>query len=38
MLGIRGLDGFGAVHAALGLLALTLGAVVLLRAKGTGYV
>ncbi len=36
MLGIRGLDAFGAVHAVLGLLALFFGAVVLLRAKGTG--
>ena len=36
MLGIRGLDAFGAVHAALGLVALICGAVVLLRAKGTG--
>jgi uncharacterized membrane protein len=36
MLGIRGLDAFGAVHTMLGLVALICGAVVLLRAKGTG--
>ena len=36
MLGIRGLDAFGALHAFLGLLALVCGAGVLLQAKGTG--
>jgi uncharacterized membrane protein len=35
MLGIRGLDAFGAVHTVLGLIALVCGAMVLLRAKGT---
>jgi uncharacterized membrane protein len=35
MLGIRGLDPFGAFHAALGIAALGFGALVLLRAKGT---
>jgi hypothetical protein len=35
MLGIRGLDAFGAVHAVLGLVALVCGAAVLLKVKGT---
>ncbi len=35
MLGIRGLDGFGLVHALLGIAALILGLVVVLRRKGT---
>jgi uncharacterized membrane protein len=35
MFGVRGLDGFGLVHAAIGILALLLGLAVILLGKGT---